>query len=442
MLRIRQDLVIPSPPLTPGDEAAWASPAAAQGGSMPLLTDLLARNAQDLNAPPGFVLAIPCYLCKQPFNDIENFKAHLTQHAAEIHAWTSANAPKPQPYESVSRSPHPYHMPVAFPPTPSPPMGPMSLHPCAMSPLQEQMPALSQVPLRPLDLVVERVGPAIQTHHHHHLHPCPPPWLRQPLPNQPYLPPVPPPMEYSIPTPMHAEPSHSPEHPPILAPQAVELSEEEISVDVEVLPDAEDNPKPPAVQILKELLKKSSVQPAAPDPDATADRVTRPSTTKHQFGCKLCGKRLSSRQALKYHSRVFHQIEELPSDRIGRNVQKQYKCTVCRRRYKRLSFLNLHLKYSHGIVAPQKQAEKPKSPPVDCEAPPSASPPAPEPGRKEIWSTRLYNAVAAAQYQPASEPAAKYLSPPRQHSASSDSGATSTTQPKRTYPMRSPFFNP
>ncbi|EDV37672.1 uncharacterized protein Dana_GF11296, isoform B [Drosophila ananassae] len=431
MLRIRQDLLIPSPPLTPGDEA-----------SMPLLTDLLARNAQDLNAPPGFVLCIPCYLCKQPFNDIESFKAHLTQHAAEIHAWNTGSVQKTQPYmppyESVPRNPHPYHLPVAFPPTPSPPMGPMTLPPCAMPSQQEQMqhpmPVLTQVPLRAMDMMVERVAPTIP--HHHHLHPCPPPWLRQPLPNQPYFPPVPPPMEYTIPTPMHAEPSHSPEHPPILTPQAVELQEEEISVDVEALSDAVEKPKPPVVQILKDLLKKSSDQPAAPDPGAT----------KQQFGCELCGKKLSSRQALKYHSRVFHQIEDLPSDRIGRNVQKLYKCTVCKRRYKRQSFLKLHLKYSHGIITPPKEAAEPESSTVDCEAPPaaekSASPPAHEPGRKEIWSTRLYNAVAAAQYQPASEPAAKYLSAPRQHPARTDSGDTSATQPKRIYPMRSPFFNP
>ncbi|KAH8327055.1 hypothetical protein KR074_001380 [Drosophila pseudoananassae] len=537
-------LRIPSPPMSPGDAAAWTGPSAVQGASMPLLSDLLARNAQDLNVPPGFMLCIPCYLCQQPFGDIESFKAHLTQHAAEIYARNTANATRMQPYippnEPASRNTHPFHMPVAFPPTPSPPMGPMPLHPCAMPlpmepPMQEQrqhpMPAPNQVPLRLLDTMVARLVPSMPHHHHYPLHQCPPLWLRQglphqplpnqPLPNQPLpnLPPVPVPIDYTLPAPLQAEPSQLPENPPILSsetPDTVDLSEEEISVDVEEQTDTEENPKSPAVQILKDLLMKRSEQPASTDPRATIKAIptkellmksfeqpacpdpratTEPITTKEllkksseqsessdpaatlepirtkellkksseqptssvpaattepiltndRFDCKLCGKKLSSRQSLKYHSRVFHQIDDLPPDRIGRNIQKLFKCTVCKKRYKRQSFLQLHLKYSHGVVTPCTQAEKPASPTMDCETSPSAGtsapPPATELGRNEVWSTRLYNAVAAAKYQPASESAAKYL-PASEQPARTEPGATCARQPKRTYPMRSPFFNP
>ncbi|XP_017096748.2 proteoglycan 4 [Drosophila bipectinata] len=592
-------LRLPSPPLSPGEGAAWTSPSAVQGASMPLLSDLLARNTQDLNVPPGFMLCIPCYLCQQPFGDIESFKAHLTQHAAEIYARNTGNATNMQPYippnESAPRSTHPFHMPVTFPPTPSPPMGPMPLHPCAMPfplepPMQEQrqhpMPPLNQVPLRPLETMVARVVPSIRHHHPYPLHLLtrPPLWLRQgvpnqplphqplpnqPLPNQPVpnLPPVPVPIQHPIqhmvPAPLQAEPRQLPEHRPIVSsetPETVDLSDVEISVDVEEQTDTVEKPKSPAVQILKDLLMKRSGQPASSDPAPTGELLkksseqsesshpaatlrpiptkellktssgqpassdpgasteplptggllkksseqpasldpaasTKPITTKEslkrsseqsesphpvatlrpiptkellkttseqttssipaasteptptndRFDCKLCKKKLSSRQSLKYHSRVFHQIDDLPTDRIGRHVQKLFKCNVCKKRYKRQTFLKLHLKYSHGVVSPCMQAEKPASPTMDCETSPSpeesAPPPGSELGRNEIWSTRLYNAVAAAKYQPASEPAAKYL-PASDQPARTEPGASSARQPKRTYPMRSPFFNP
>jgi len=106
------------------------------------------------------------------------------------------------------------------------------------------------------------------------------------------------------------------------------------------------------------------------------------------------------------------------------------------------------MKVKHGIVRSPKSVSETESPSdADAPAPPAEVPvsvsnkssPTEEP-KKEIWSTQIYNAVAAAKYNPASERADKYLSAPRQQTELLESGFKTT--PKRTYPLRSPYFNP
>ncbi|ALC41115.1 CG18446, partial [Drosophila busckii] len=49
---------------------------------MPTLTSMLTNNNC---VPPGLVMHMPCYLCKQPFSDVTKLSEHLILHAIEIH---------------------------------------------------------------------------------------------------------------------------------------------------------------------------------------------------------------------------------------------------------------------------------------------------------------------------------------------------------------------
>ncbi|KAH8283488.1 hypothetical protein KR018_004141 [Drosophila ironensis] len=415
---------------------------------MPLLTDLLARKAGELNVPPGFVLCIPCYLCKQPFNDIENFKKHLTQHAEEIHAWNAAHAqevplaqmqpvmPRLQavavPIHQPSHHP-PYHIPMDFSPPPPPPMVSMPLHyhtpPFTMQPpqMQQRRPPRMHMMNDPIRMNFIARGPPIL-----------------PVQPRPHVSVQPPGESQTIPiAPAQAQAQFNAQ------PMVTLMRTPAVSSPVEAhewLPEQQE-------------LEPEQEQEPEQGEDELCEQIDAPTSTtalpiqsppKRNFECDYCGKGLSSRQALKYHTTRFHREEPLVPDVIGKGVQKQYKCSVCRRRYKRHTFLLMHMKFKHGLTPTAKEAASPTTyaDPDGPECPTDKL----EGGHREIWSTRLYNAVASANYSPASESMDKYLSDPRQPSPENEartgsgslegSGSLFVTKPKKTYPMRSPYFNP
>nr|XP_016929194.1 proline-rich extensin-like protein EPR1 [Drosophila suzukii] len=442
---------IPSPPFSPSDPI-----------DMPLLKEALAHNGH-LNVPEGFVLCIPCYLCKQPFNDYESLKEHLIQHAAEITSWNTsrAQAQEPQPPPMMKPYVHPVNQPFVHP-IEQPMFHP--IHQGMGHQLQFHM-AMNFGHQPPLDLYSPPLEPPMAypmppTHHH---------------PNQ-----IQPPIHYPIQQPLEFP---GPGPGPRLLPMPSQFSQE-MPVQPQVIKSHLKNPmfpremhnlfapetgsppveKPPVLVKPKspDSSPASTPSPApAPAPDPVSvitkprspvlikPKVPRQSTyLRGQFECDWCGKRLSSRQSLRYHENHFHAEEELPENAVGKEVQKQHRCPTCKKRYKRRTFLLMHMKVKHGIVRSPKSVSETESPSdADAPAPPAEVPvsvsnkssPTEEP-KKEIWSTQIYNAVAAAKYNPASERADKYLSAPRQQTELLESGFKTT--PKRTYPLRSPYFNP
>ncbi|XP_052842777.1 zinc finger protein 219 isoform X2 [Drosophila gunungcola] len=420
-----------SPPLSPTDDP-W--PSTHPGSTdMPLLKELLARNGQ-INVPPGFVLCIPCYLCRQPFNDIDSFKEHLTQHAADIHAWNTsrAQAQEPQPmFKHHHHHPHHHH-------PNDQPMGPYQPYHLPMEYVHQPPLDLYSAPIQPP--MAFPMPPA----HHHAMQPPPMHYPLQHSLNPPHLEmPPQPPLEFQGPLPMTPQSLQEFPGQPVFAahlnkPQfPLQMLEQRFSAperrsipeDEPAVPVKAQVPKPVQIKIRAAEHRKSP--PKNPKP---------PSSTKGQFECEFCGKRLSSRQSVKYHESHFHSEEELPAERMGKNVQKQHRCSTCKKRYKRRTFLLMHMKVKHGII----NVPAPGSPDVPASPEAEVSPeaetlPAEEPGRS-VWSTRICNALATAKYEPARERADKYVNAPRQQSDQLESGFA--TKPKRTYPMRSPFFNP
>ncbi|EDV58194.1 uncharacterized protein LOC6543094 [Drosophila erecta] len=417
-----------SPPFSPTDAM-----------EMPLVKELLARN-EHTNLPDGTVLCVPCYLCKQPFNDIEAFKVHLTQHAADIHAQNTTRSQEEE----------------------RPPM------------MKAVVPPMNQRFVHPIDkLHFHSIDQGAMDYHHY----C-----------NPYSPPLEPHMPFQMPVvhkhpiqppPMHLTVQHTNYEPPLQFSgyRPVELSEK--------LPMSPHSPLMfPAQPMISDIPGKAHaplevenfcapetmcrsveeptvlVNPPSQAPDPTLDagalmsrssvltkppNARPPAFNRGQFVCAWCGKKLSTRQSLRYHESHFHGEAEPAANRIEKDMSKQHKCSTCKKRYKRRTFLLMHMKVKHGIICLGRTAADPESPiSVDSPASPEAPVPpkssADETPKKEIWSTRIFNAVAAARYQPASERADKYLVAPRQQTEQLESGHTITS--KRTYPLRSPFFNP
>ncbi|KAH8252732.1 hypothetical protein KR032_001499 [Drosophila birchii] len=540
-----------TPPQSPSDDS-WPPN---QAAVMPLVTDLLARNGQ-MNVPPGFVLCIPCYLCKQPFNDIETFKEHLTQHAAEIHAWHTAQEqasqkppmqppsqpmyppflPWQQPPSMVSipghgPGPGPIHPPLSHPAMP-PMQFPMQLHPQIQPvqpplelpghcPVHQPQPmeypvhqrlhrTVPRIPQTPMEMMEQRFGyqkmQRIPPFHHLPLElyhepqimvqqpPAPPPVELHHKPQfEEQQPPAPPPVE------LHHKPQFMEQLPP--APPPVELQRIVLRKPIEPMDrhvPKEQPPKlqeedpfsierrlniPPSMELQRIVLQKpqpppvqSPIEPKdgncpaeksqSPSPEEepqltiqvratiSPEKELSPKASKApydrmsgRFQCEWCGKRLSSRQSVRYHQSRFHFMEDPPTYKVSKKTQKHFKCTTCKKRYKRRTFLLMHMKIKHGIFG-SEAADTTVPPaivesPVEEEAPLSPERPSSQSSsegtRREVWSTKLFNAVAAAGYSPATEPAAKYVNQPRQQS---ELESEYVVKPKRVYPMRSPFFNP
>ncbi|KAH8345587.1 hypothetical protein KR084_011559 [Drosophila pseudotakahashii] len=419
-----------SPPFSPNDPM-----------DMPLLKEVLARNGQ-VNVPEGFVLCIPCYLCKRPFNDYETLKEHLTQHAAEISAWNTTRAQAQEPPAMIKPFVHPINQPFVHP-MEQPIFHPHHDQAVGHHERQYHMPVeFGHQP--PLDLYSPPLEPPMgfpMPSPHQHPHSIQPPMHFPPLEF-----PGPRPQKLFMPPQITQETPVQPVLRNILKNPRFPLEIQNLIVPEKVSFAVEE---PPASVKPKSLSPVPSPVPTkkTPSPVLIKPKIPKQSTyVRGQFECDWCGKRLSSRQSLRYHESHFHAEEEPPANGMGKDGQKQHKCATCKKRYKRRTFLQMHMKVKHGIVCTGKFVPYPLSPtaadapaPRETEEASPTSPPAEE-SRKEIWSTRIYNAVAAAKYQPASERAEKYLNAPRQQTDLMESGFATT--PKRTYPLRSPFFNP
>ncbi|XP_062128343.1 sal-like protein 3 [Drosophila sulfurigaster albostrigata] len=315
--------VLTTPPMSPQDIHNL------QPKDMPSLTAMLSNNYSG-HTPTGYIVHIPCFLCKEPFNNINSLKEHLTMHAKQLNG-TLINNPRPTTQSML-----------------------------------------------PTDLFSG--APLISTSTEHAI--------------------------------------------PLGAP----------------------TPIPP-----------TSVTMPATEPTET-------------LTCEICGRVLRSMLGLTLHVRSHYNPDR------QKYVAKPFKCHMCRKSYRRQSNLQKHMTCRHGIrpitealpplprptadpvptlasdaasaaiptaaatAAPTAAAE---SPAVRQTVPRPIQPPPDDelnikPSKTIIWSTKLLNAVAAANYSPAVESASKYIAPTEESSQPS----IFRPPPKQKYALRSPFCNP
>ncbi|XP_068147163.1 zinc finger protein 692-like [Drosophila tropicalis] len=181
--------------------------------------------------------------------------------------------------------------------------------------------------------------------------------------------------------------------------------------------------------------------------EATVSRETpqnrQSAGTNILYSCEFCGKIVNSKCKLSYHRRYYHR-EAVIQKRAQLQQAKEAnrppditKCHLCRKQYKRLTFLKLHLKRKHGVD--QESPAPPTSSESSLSSNSTESITSTELAGRQVWSTNLLNSLAAAQYNPANETAQKYMSsseaePRQQHKP--------IFEPEPKYPLRSPFFNP
>ncbi|KAH8297385.1 hypothetical protein KR044_011137 [Drosophila immigrans] len=329
--------VLSTPPMSPQDNNAVLRPK-----DMPSLTAMLSNNYSGYT-PTGYIVHIPCFLCQQPFSDIDSLREHLTMHAKQL------------------------NMPI------------INSRPTTQTML-------------PTDLFS---GPPLISRSIHHAVPIAA--ATPPLP----LPP----------------------------------------------------PQPP-----------------------TASATTPPEPTN--LTCGICGRVLKSVLGLTLHARSHYNPER------KKWVAKAFKCHLCKKSYRRHANMLKHMTYRHNIrpitealpsllhshsrsdqvsapiSAPALAAAPTSSPTSDSDAglasttlkPPAVLPTVPrpiqptspssdeeqniKPCKKFVWSTKLLNAVAAANYSPAMESASKYIAP------TDEQQSTFNPKPKQKYALRSPFCNP
>ncbi|EDW09231.2 zinc finger protein 583 [Drosophila mojavensis] len=175
------------------------------------------------------------------------------------------------------------------------------------------------------------------------------------------------------------------------------------------------------------------VEKAPPQSQEPHQQQQQPQQVKTtQVACDKCGKLYICKASLKLHQRLHH--TQHPNENHGRWLAgTSYKCHICRKSYKRECFLQKHIRYKHG---PQ-----PCTNPLDEAVQTTPSVSSSERPQRCVWSTKMFNAVAAANYNPATETASKYL-PPDTSAASETQNPTMKPLTKRKYPLRSPHFNP
>ncbi|KAL7735937.1 hypothetical protein ACLKA6_002377 [Drosophila palustris] len=318
-------LLLATPPQSPHEKQDTSLPSL----DMPILNALMSNNNLAGYPPTGYVMHIPCFLCKQPFNDILSLRDHLARHATQINKTAGG------------------------PPPPPPPIPVNSNHP-------DPLPALAAV-------------------------------SRLEFANMPRI------------------INGNTRFPGIIAP-------------VPFIPQFPTN-MPTAINMNTTYSAPAPVPATLPAPAPAS---------KHKYICKLCGKVLRSEVCLDIHERM-HKIT--PEQRKKWNT-RAFKCNLCRKSYRLEYNLVKHMHVRHkplatAPAAPISQPELPSQP-----TPPSSGDGQiiKKPCKKAVWSTKLMNAVAAANYSPASESASKYKSPVEEVNPQS--------MPKQKYALRSPFCNP
>lgn len=306
---------------------------------MPTVRAILSENNVE-NSTMNFNAEVPCYICKIPFNDVENLRQHLMAHAAHLMSLNS-------PTTSVSAS------------TSAPPLSHLLVPPQSIPTISPPYHTLLPPPSYPL---------------------LPPPnFTLLPPPNYPLVP-----------------PPNYPLTPPEVSPSIL-----------------------PPDYTLSPPLSSPDLQPVE-----TGIEIPR------EFRCETCHKQLNSKISLILHEKTHHKdsspsVEPLTSLR-NKRIRKPYKCSICKKGYKRERNLNKHILILHGVGASQLSQEQPaKSIPDD------------DGERRIVWSTNLLNAVAAADYCPATERSDKYLAPTVR-----GSNSFLNHPPKQKYALRSPYCNP
>lgn len=356
---------------------------------MPTLRALLAMNdVEQLN--------VPCFLCQMPFNDYESLRHHLGQHAAQLISLNSpstvVSVPPTPPANPLVLLPN-YSLvpPQNFPliPPPSYPLVPPPPYPI-VAPSNLLTASHSDFPRVPYPVLPEFFNSDLPRVHH-------PDVSRVPLPDNP---------RDSLP-----DEQRTPDNP------RVDLQEEEVY--------------PPDFLRVSLTHEPVVAPPAATDPQPTETESVNPTCIR----CNICHKMLISKTNLLLHQKIHHNslqvatemkqvappINQLapPINQLNNGIRKPFRCTICKKGYRRDANLSKHILLRHGILPMKSRQENPEDP-------------MPDEGQKRIvWSTNLLNAVAAADYNPATEKVEKYLPPDVRGSAR-----------KQKYALRSPYCNP
>lgn len=351
---------------------------------MPTLRALLATNdVEQLN--------VPCFLCQMPFSDYESLRHHLGQHAAQLISLNS-------PYTVVSVPPTPPDNPLGL--LPNYPLVSPQNFPQVSPPNYTLGPPPSYPIVAPADHLTAS-NPDFQRVPY----PVLPGFLHSDLPRVPY------PDVSRAPLPDNPRDSLPEEQrTPHADNSRVELQEEEVY--------------PP------DFLRVSLTHdPVVAPPSPTGTESVNPTC----FRCNTCHKMLISKTSLLLHQNIHHKSlqqvvppinQVAPTiNQLNNGVRKPLRCTICKKGYKRDANLSKHILSRHRILPMKSRQENPEEPMPD------------EGQQRIVWSTNLLNAVAAADYNPATEKVEKYLPPDVR-------GSTLNKPRKQKYALRSPYCNP
>lgn len=345
---------------------------------MPTLRALLTmNNVEKLN--------VPCFLCQAPFSDFESLKHHLGQHAAQL---ISLNHPA-----TVVSVPS------------SPPDTPVSLLPnYPLVPPQNSL----LVPPPPYPIV------------------APPPY---PIPSHPDFPGVPHQVFPGVfPSDFPSVPYPDVPTVPLLDNPSLSDDQRFPHPDIPRVAQPEEEVYPP--DFLRVSLTHDSVvtPPASTVPPPAETERANPTC----FRCDTCHKMLISNTSLLLHQKIHHKSLQAVAPvkqvapamkQLNNRVRKPFRCNICKKGYRRDVNLSKHILLRHGILPIRSRQENPEEPMPD------------ESQKRIVWSTNLWNAVAAADYNPATEKVDRYLPP--------DVGGASHNKPaKQKYALRSPYCNP
>lgn len=246
-------------------------------------------------------------------------------------------------------------------------------------------------------------------------------------------PPIPPP-NYPLLTPPSYSPSYLPSYPP-LPPS-----------------DYRQVPPPDYRQILPQVPPPSYPAfspPAVPQDYTLSPPLSSPDLQPAETGienpvgfrCATCHKQLNSRISLILHERSHHKDSSFPvvpvTSMQNKRTRRPFKCSICKKGYKRERNLTKHILILHGLGSSQLIRQIPPEQPAN---------PIPDDdddsARRIVWSTNLLNAVAAADYCPAREKSDKYLAPTVSGSCQMGMNSMLNQPPKQKYALRSPYCNP
>ncbi|XP_030387056.1 uncharacterized protein LOC115633728 [Scaptodrosophila lebanonensis] len=163
------------------------------------------------------------------------------------------------------------------------------------------------------------------------------------------------------------------------------------------------------------------------------------------IACKLCGRGVRSESELQLHHKRYHELHvsqnraqnkslrteiqsqtqaQVPTQKQTKVHTKErsqddrpFKCNICKKAYKVKGFLRNHKKTAHSDDLESQSSKESNT----------------------VLTTALWNAVAAAQYNPAYESVARYVPPDQPTSHKLD--PCLLPPPKKKFAPRSPFFN-